>query len=195
MKVNTSENFKNYQSKSGENGKINTLSICECINLLEQYKDCCLKNGKNPYETPVFINFNNELHLIPAAVLSCSKNGMYGLFESSDWYKFSYVAPDIEDPASTDVVWRSRGVSDGLDVSGFVNSRPAGIRLLHMVQEILGTEKTASNLDYRENEPDWIQFKFSAKEFDVYKLDEISKNAGDILNKKIINECKLPSKK
>lgn len=39
-------------------------------------------------------------------------------------------------------------------------------------------------------EPNWIQFKFSAKEFDVNKLDKLTKESG-IITEEIINICKL----
>lgn len=39
-------------------------------------------------------------------------------------------------------------------------------------------------------EPNWIQFKFSAKEFDVNKLDKLTKESG-IITEEIINIYKL----
>ena len=47
-----------------------------------------------------------------------------------------------------------------------------------------------TRLDWRKFEPNWIQFKFSAKEFDVNKLDKLTKESG-IITEEIINICKL----
>lgn len=84
--------------------------------------------------------------------------------------------------------WRSRGI--GYDLSGFVKSKLAGERLLLMVKEVLLKSNPDSWLDYREHEPEWIQFKFQGHEFDLEKLETLAKANGDILTKEILSECK-----
>jgi hypothetical protein len=84
--------------------------------------------------------------------------------------------------------WKSRGAST-FDVSGFVSSRAAGMRLVRMVCYILDTDEPKSWLDYREYEPNWIQFKFSAEEFDVEKLDELARANGNVITEQIVRMC------
>ena len=83
-----------------------------------------------------------------------------------------------------------RGASN-YDVSGFVKSKKAGERLLRFVKYVLEKDETETWLDYREYEPEWIQFKFSAKEFDVEKLSKLSEANNDIITEEIIRECIL----
>lgn len=66
--------------------------------------------------------------------------------------------------------WSSRGV--GYDLSGFVRTKKAGERILDMVHEVLGTKKCKTYLDYRPNEPTWIQFKFDKDEFNLDAIDK-----------------------
>ena len=47
----------------------------------------------------------------------------------------------------------------GYDLSGFVVSKLAGERLTRLVKYVLDTDEPLSHLDYREFEPNWIQFK------------------------------------
>ena len=89
-----------------------------------------------------------------------------------------------------------RGATDW-DCSGFVESKQAGERLLDMVKKVLGVEKPHTWMDYREDEPGWIQFKVSAKEFDVYKMEEMAEAMAKthpdkrcILNEEILIACK-----
>lgn len=87
--------------------------------------------------------------------------------------------------------WSSRGV--GYDLSGFVRTKAAGERILAMVHEVLETDKCESYLDYRPSEPTWIQFKFQSSEFDLEKLNKLSREANNVITKEIIKQCKLPS--
>lgn len=84
--------------------------------------------------------------------------------------------------------WKSRGPSS-FDVSGFVVSKEAGERLLEMTKRVLGKEDCKTWLDWRKYEPNWIQFKFSAKEFDVERIDFLTK--GGIITEDILKECRL----
>ena len=83
--------------------------------------------------------------------------------------------------------WNSRGPGYP-DVSGFVKTKAAGERLLAMVHEVLGTAKCKTYLDFRPSEPTWIQFKFHRDEFDIEKLDSITRDSG-IITKDIIKQC------
>ena len=82
--------------------------------------------------------------------------------------------------------WSSRGV--GYDLSGFVKTKAAGERILAMVHEVLGTDKCETYLDYRPSEPTWIQFKFQSSEFDLEKLDKLSREADRVVTKEILKQ-------
>ena len=60
-----------------------------------------------------------------------------------------------------------------------------------MVDRVLGTYEHKSWLDYRETEPTWIQYKFHQDEFDMEKLDTMTKENDGIITEAIIKECKL----
>lgn len=62
-----------------------------------------------------------------------------------------YAAPDSKPEVGE--YWR------GYDLSGFVVSKLAGERLTRLVKYVLNTDEPLSHLDYREFEPNWIQFK------------------------------------
>ena len=118
--------------------------------------------------------------------LGFGRNGVkirIGYFES-DIVRFD---PKDERPAVGEY-WKSRGASS-FDVSGFITSKAAGLRLLRMVRYILDTDEPKTWLDYREYEPNWIQFKFSAEEFDVEKLDEVSRANGGVITEQILRDC------
>ena len=84
--------------------------------------------------------------------------------------------------------WYSRGI--GYDLSGFVKSKLAGERLLLMVKEVLLKSHSDSWLDYREHEPEWIQFKFQGSEFNLEKLEKMVEENNRIITKEILSECK-----
>lgn len=64
----------------------------------------------------------------------------------------------------------------------------SGERILAMVHEVLGTDKCKTYLDFRPSEPTWIQFKFHKDEFDIEKLDSLTRDSG-IITKDIIKQC------
>lgn len=97
-----------------------------------------------------------------------------------------WVQPDIRPEEGE--YWKSRGI--GYDLSGFVKSKAAGERLREMVKKVLEKDEPKSWLDYREFEPEWIQFKFQKEEFDLEKLDKLSKENNGILTESILIECK-----
>lgn len=98
-----------------------------------------------------------------------------------------YVFPDPRPEYGE--YWSPRGI--GYDLSGFVQSKKAGERLLEMVKEVLGKGKPDSWLDWRESEPKWIQFKFQKNEFDLEKLDRLVVENDRIITKEILLACKL----
>ena len=102
--------------------------------------------------------------------------------------QWHYEEPDIR-PESGGEYWNSRGI--GYDLSGFVKSKQAGERILLLVKEVLGKDEPASWLDYRKNEPSWIQFKFQKTEFDLKKLDDMTRSNGNIITKDILVSCKI----
>lgn len=181
-----------YDSEEKRNG-IETMSLGELEEAVCNMKRNAELNNKDIYEIPVFIESDNEMYCIEGSSTSFGKVGMTcGLrteFTGNYNQRIHYVAPDKRPDEGE--YWRSRGVSDGLDVSGFVVSKQAGERLLRMVRLVLEKDETDSWLDYREREPNWIQFKFKPSEFDLNKLDELAKNNDNIITLDILKQCKL----
>lgn len=115
--------------------------------------------------------------------------GSRGAKVGIDFFRSDVIRFDPKDkrPAAGEY-WKSRGASTS-DVSGFITSKAAGLRLLRMVRYILDTDEPKTWLDYREFEPNWIQFKFSAEEFDVEKLDASSRANGGVITEQILRDC------
>lgn len=101
------------------------------------------------------------------------------------WHPYTFTDPRPE----YGEYWSSRGI--GYDLSGFIKSKQAGERLLMMVKEVLGKDNSDSWLDYREHEPEWIQFKFQKSEFDLEKLHLMATSNNGVLTKEILEECKI----
>lgn len=101
---------------------------------------------------------------------------------------WKYKKPDRK-PANGGEFFKSRGI--GYDLAGFVESQEAGQRLLMMVVEVLNKQKPDSWLDYREDEPNWIQFKFQHSEFDLDKINNhpLVKNQG-VITTQVLVEAK-----
>lgn len=99
--------------------------------------------------------------------------------------KWCYEKPDIKPEVGE--YWSSRGL--GYDLSGFVKSKQAGERILEMVKKVLNKEKPDSWLDYREYEPNWIQFKFQESEFSLKALDIASVKNEGIITEEILTMC------
>lgn len=80
-----------------------------------------------------------------------------------------FVRPDIVPKGIEGEFWDPRGI--GYDLSGFVKTKAAGERIVKMVKEIIGNEPK-SWLDYRPNEPMWIQVKIQPEDgFDLKILN------------------------
>lgn len=196
------DKFKNYKcsqykskfdSEEEKNG-IKTMSLEELKKTVDHMVKTAEHNNKDISTVPVFINSNSEMYAIDGSSISWGKLGIIcGLnteFEGEYNQRVHYVAPD-ERPEDGEY-WTSRGV--GYDLSGFVKSKPAGERLLRMVKYVLETDEPKSWLDYRENEPEWIQFKFQKEEFDLEKLDGLARKNNDILTIEIIRQCVIKNK-
>ena len=98
-----------------------------------------------------------------------------------------WEAPDVRPEYGE--YWSSRGI--GYDLSGFVKSKQAGERLLWLVKEVLNKDAPSSWLDYREKEPEWIQFKFQEEEFDLHKLENMVNDNDGIVTKDILLDCSV----
>ena len=148
----------------------------------------CELNHKDPSEVEFVINDSSErkdYRPFTGFLSWGSRGAKVGIeFFRSDVIRFD---PKDERPAVGEY-WKSRGAST-FDVSGFITSKAAGLRLLRMVRYILDTDEPKTWLDYREYEPNWIQFKFSAEEFDVEKLDASSRANGGVITEQIIRDC------
>lgn len=193
------KNFENYQcsqykskfdSEEERNGIV-TLSLGQLKDKIDDIIRTAELNRKNIYDIPMFINSNDEMYCIEGTKTSWGTLGIIGgittEFEGQYNQRIHYVAPD-ERPEDGEY-WTSRGI--GYDLSGFVKSKQAGERLLRMVRLVLEKDETDSWLDYREKEPNWIQFKFKPSEFDINKLNELAKNNNDIITLDILKQCKL----
>lgn len=177
------------ESKNSEYWKerglaLETSSVGEMIKALNNWKSNIERNGIDINEFPVFVEFEGKKYSVNTFIQS----SRYCSFEVSSADDITFVAPDSRPEVGE--YWSSRGPSDS-DCSGFVVSKKAGERLRRLVRYVLESDDTESWLDFREHEPNWIQFKFSAKEFDVNKLDLMAKENNGIINESILRECKL----
>jgi hypothetical protein len=165
--------------------KIITLSHLK--NWVDDWVRTCHKNNVDPSDVPFLIE-NDRRQYRP--FLGKIGFGSRGVTVSIVYFNSDIVRFDPKDkrPEGGGEYWKSRGASDS-DVSGFVASRAAGLRLLRMVRYVLDTDEPKTWLDYREFEPNWIQFKFSAEEFDVEKLDQMARDNGNVLTETIVRMC------
>ena len=165
--------------------KIITLS--HLIEWVEYWKAICHKNNVNPSDVPFLIKNERRQYRPFSGSIYFGSRGVTAAIEyfNSDIVRYE---PKDKRPEGGGEYWKSRGVSSD-DVSGFVESKPAGERLLRMVKYVLETDEPQTWLDYREFEPNWIQFKFSAEEFDVEKLDQMARDNGNVLAEAIVRRC------
>lgn len=165
-----------------------SMSLATLLDAVENAYNNASRNGKDPRNVPVVIEFDNLKYSIPwyGFSLGVGRKGCAYYVKS---YASSKIMPVVEDKRPDDgEYWNSRGFSD-FDCSGFVVSKAAGERLRRMVRLVLEKDEIESWLDWREYEPNWIQFKFNAKEFDVKKLDELARNNNNIVTIDILKEC------
>lgn len=151
----------------------------------------CEINNLDPDKVPVFLTLdhNDTLYSYVGLSICSGQLGTYVTLDSSDYYKMFYVAPDSKPEIGE--YWRSRGY----DLSGFVVSKLAGERLTRLVKYVLNTDKPLSHLDYREFEPNWIQFKFQKEEFNLELLDKLARANENIVNEAILRQCMILKKK
>ena len=197
MYLDSNKEYKNYKcsqyQSEDERGKgIRTLSLGELLEYVEGAIKTANLNNRNIYETPVFIESNNELFCVDyTSTAFGTRIGMtFRLntdFTGDYNQRIHYVAPD-ERPEEGEY-WKSRGIS--YELSGFVKSKLAGERLLRMVKLVLETDEPKTRLDYREHEPNWIQVKFKPEEFDLEKLNDMAHQNNDIITLDILKKCKI----
>lgn len=157
------------------------------LGVLMHYQQVLIKNKIDPKKCPVVVRKHNEYFAINFATLQQSDNAMV-TFDFSKYSKIDFYTCIDERPEHGEY-WRSRGASSS-DVSGYVVSKEAGTRIMLLTKYVLEREEISSYLDWRKYEPNYIQFKFSAKEFDVEKLHELTKETG-IITEEILREAKL----
>ena len=171
-----------------EDTKIYTISVSKLLDYAHTALHNCEINNLDPDKVPVFLTLGRDENLysnIRLSICCSSQLGTYVTLGSSDYYKMFYVAPDSKPEVGE--YWNSRGV--GYDLSGFVVSKLAGERLTRLVKYVLNTDKPLSYLDYREYEPNWIQFKFQKEEFNLELLDKLARENNNIVNETILRQC------
>lgn len=178
------------ENKSEEDTKLSTISVSKLLEYAHTALHHCEINNLDPNKVPVFLTLDHNENLysyVGLSICSSSQLGTYVTLESSDYYKMFYVAPDSKPEVGE--YWRSRGV--GYDLSGFVVSKLAGERLTRLVKYVLDTDEPLSHLDYREFEPNWIQFKFQKEEFNLELLDKLTRANDNIVNEAILRQCMI----
>lgn len=178
------------ENKSEEDTKLSTISVSKLLEYAHTALHHCEINNLDPDKVPVFLTLDHNENLysyVGLSICSSSQLGTYVTLGSSDYYKMFYVAPDSKPEVGE--YWRSRGV--GYDLSGFVVSKLAGERLTRLVKYVLNTDEPMSHLDYREFEPNWIQFKFQKEEFNLELLDKLARANDNIVNEAILRQCMI----
>ena len=171
-----------------EDTKIYTISVSKLLDYAHTALHNCEINNLDPDKVPVFLTLGRDENLYSNVSLSIcysSQLGTYITLGSLDYYKLFYVAPDSKPEVGE--YWNSRGI--GYDLSGFVVSKLAGERLTRLVKYVLNTDEPLSHLDYREYEPNWIQFKFQKEEFNLELLDKLARENNNIVNETILKQC------
>ena len=166
----------------------NTMSLAALLDAVENAYNSIVRNGADPRNVPVVIEFRDLKYAIPWFGFSTGfgSKGCACYIKSFESEKIMPIVPDIR-PDGEGEYWRSRGPGYP-DISGFVKSKQAGERIDKMVSEIIG-DIHLTHLDYRENEPTWIQYKFHSDEFDMEMLDKLTKENNGIITKEIIKKC------
>lgn len=167
------------------------LTLATLHNWVEDWIHNCELNHKDPSEVEFLID--NESKNLQYRPFSGNLSwGTFGVRVAVTFYESDVVRFDPKDERPpVGEYWKSRSPSS-FDVSGYITSKAAGLRLLRMVKYILDTDEPKTWLDYREYEPNYIQFKFSADEFDVEKLSDLSIANGGIITEQIVRQCVKP---
>lgn len=166
-----------------------TMSFQTLIDAVHNFEHNCHLNHIDPKDVPVAVEFGNLKYAIPwyGISLGIGTKGASVHIKSGNYHKIMPIVPDIR-PDGEGEYWSSRGPGYP-DISGFVKSKEAGERIDKMVSEVLMNVEHQSWLDYREDEPTWIQYKFHQDEFDMDMLDKLTKENGGIITKDIIKQC------
>jgi len=98
----------------------------------------------------------------------------------------AYIMPDIR-PEGEGEFFNPRGI--GYDLAGFVKSKQAGERIIKMFEEVIVTPVTTW-LDYRKNEPSWIQVKVQKEDVDLEVFYNLVKE-DKIITKEKIEKSKI----
>lgn len=177
------------ENKDEEDTKLSTISVSKLLEYAYTALHHCKINNLDPDKVTVFLALGgiDNLYSNVGLGICCGQLGTYVTLGSSDYYKMFYVAPDSK--LEVGEYWRSRGI--GYDLSGFVVSKLAGERLTRLVKYVLNTDKPLSHLDYREFEPNWIQFKFQKEEFNLELLDKLARENENIVNEAILRQCMI----
>lgn len=178
-----------FNPESFKNNKVKSLEDLQ--GMVEMMVKQCEMNSIDISTVPVLVNDDTSCsdYLFSSMSMGIGKHYAVSLrFYGNDKNLIDYYEEEDKQPKNGGEYWRSRGAVDW-DASGFVVSKAAGERLLEMTKKVLGKEECKSWLDWREHEPNWIQFKFSAEEFDVKKLDKLTED-GIVTEERLI-ECKL----
>lgn len=178
------------ENKDEEGTKLSTISVSELLEYAHTALRDCEINNLDPDKVPVFLalgRIDNLYSNIRFSMCSSSQLGLYATLGSSDYYRMFYVAPDSKPEVGE--YWNSRGI--GYDLSGFVVSKLAGERLTRLVKYVLNTDEPLSHLNYREYEPNRIQFKFQKEEFNLELLDTLARENNNIVNEAILRQCMI----
>ena len=166
-----------------------TMSFQTLINAVEHFRRDCETNHIDPKDVPFVVSTDRLFYAVPWYGISLGVGGK-GARVAVEYYKSDKCMPIVPDvrPEGEGEYWQSRGAGVP-DISGLVRSKQAGERINMMVDRVLGTYDHKSRLDWREYEPEWIQYKFHQDEFDMEKLDELTRANGSVLTEEIVRKC------
>lgn len=182
------ENYHTEYSDKDDAHIIETKSLEELERSIIWAEENAKLNETSIADIPVFIECGGSLYTINSFDLSWGEEGMRVKLCTSKKLQLHYVAPDSR--PDNGEYWRSRGVGGG-ECSGFVVSKAAGERLRRMVNLVLENDTPKSHLDYREYEPNRIQFKFNENEFNLSDLDVMTRENDNTITLDILYKCKL----
>lgn len=158
-----------------------------CMALLDVCKNYEL-NHIDPNKVPIVISQDSTYSTYTIECISSSFGPRKMVKLSTDNSSEIDFNPEDKRPEGGGEFWQSRGASS-FDVSGFVVSKQAGERIMRYVRAILEKDETDTWLDWRKFEPNWIQLKFSAKEFDCEMLDKLSRENNGVITVEIMKQC------
>ena len=167
-----------------------TMSFKTLVDAVKNFEHNCYLNNIDPCNVPFIVKTENFKFAIPWYGLAFGI-GTGGATVSVEYYKQDKCMPIVPDvrPEGEGEYWSSRGAGVP-DIAGFVTSKQAGVRINMMVDRVLETYEHKSYLDYRETEPTWIQYKFHEDEFDMEKLDTMTRENNGVITEDIIKQCK-----